>query len=149
MFRSGPIGPGGRKWMLAFGWRPDLARQFDIVPVRFGLEVTRRIDLISRAERRPAQSHWSFRLRSDFHLIESRIAYRWVARALVAKLVGPNPSTWRYHDHEARLEGVAWAAEEPTLAATALRGVEALRGVMAEKGIPDRFGRMYRRGFFG
>lgn len=144
----GPIGPGAFQWTLVFGWRPDLAKPFDIVPVRFAVEVSRRIDLMAQADFRPGRRRWRIRFRSDFDLIERRIQYRAVARWLVHKLVGPNPTMYDYWFHEGRLEGIAWQTTDAREAQVALKGVEAIRGVMAEKRFTDRHARC-RAGFFG
>lgn len=155
VFRRGPIGVGAHRWMLAFGWRPDLAKPFEIVPARFAIEVTRRRDLVGyytdgkRVTPRRLRAGWHVQFRSDWGLIESRIAYRWIGRYLVNRLVKGRMNKWALQDEETRLEQLAWRTESPVQAQVALRGVEALRGVMAEHGWPDRHGRLDRRGFFG
>lgn len=155
-FMSGPIGPNARQWTLAFGWRPDLAKQFEIVPARFALEVTRRRPFRDRfvtrdgvtVERGSLAGGWRIRVRSDFDLIEQRIQYRAIGRHLVNRLVKGNVTRWTLAAEEERLERLAWRTGSAVQAQVALRGVEAIRGVMAERGLPDRWGRLDRRGFF-
>lgn len=105
-FWTGPIGPAAWQWTLAIGWRPDLSRPFDVVPARFAVEVTHRMDMMARADRRPTRPRWRIRFRSDFDLIERRIQYRAVARHLVNQLVNGNVTRWTLASHEERLERV-------------------------------------------
>lgn len=119
-----------RRLRLTIGARPDLAGEGEHIPVRLAIELNHHIRLSDYIEHGPnARGRWGFRVWTDFHRIERLIAAKWIIGHILARTIN-RPRPWSQSDYnaaEARMERLAWSADDGRLAAPALARVKAIR----------------------